>query len=188
MRTGNTFASSYSSDGSAWTAIGSSQTLALGPTALAGLAVSAKSDGSVTTATFDNVSITPSPAGALQGRTVGFVNVEGSASFNGGVWTVTGSGAGIGGTNDEAHFAATEVSGDFTLVARLLTISGRRHDRPGGRHGQAGPHPLLARRCMPASSRRGSLEQRYRLQSATTAFGSGVDFLLPPGTAHFQSG
>ena len=46
VRTGNTFASSYSSDGSAWTAIGSSQTLALGPTALAGLAVSAKSDGS----------------------------------------------------------------------------------------------------------------------------------------------
>ena len=50
--------------------------------------------------------------------------MQGSASLNGGVWTVTGSGAGIGGTNDEAHFAATEVSGDFTLVARLLTISG----------------------------------------------------------------
>ncbi len=187
VRTGNTFASSYSSDGSSWTAIGSSQTLALGPTALAGLAVSAKSDGSVTTATFDNVSITPSPAGALQGRTVGFVNVEGSASFNGGIWTVTGSGAGIGGSNDEAHFVATEVSGDFTLVARLLTISG------GATTAQAG---VMVRQDRTHYSRQmytgfvasGSAERQFRLQSATTAFGSGVDFLLPPGLLTFNPG
>jgi hypothetical protein len=34
----------------------------------------------------------------------------------------------------------------------------------------------------------GSVEQRYRLQSNTTAFGSGVDYILPPGVLTIPAG
>jgi hypothetical protein len=51
-RTSNTFAGFYSVDGVTWTQIGSSQTLAISPTALAGLAVTAHNNGLLNTATF----------------------------------------------------------------------------------------------------------------------------------------
>jgi regulation of enolase protein 1 (concanavalin A-like superfamily) len=56
-RTGDSFASDFSKDGSTWTAIGTAQTLAPGPRMLAGLAVSAASDGSIATGVFDNVTL-----------------------------------------------------------------------------------------------------------------------------------
>jgi YD repeat-containing protein len=56
VRRGNTFIAYYSLDGVAWTAYGSPVTVAMA-TAYAGLAVSS-ADGRLTTATFDNVSLT----------------------------------------------------------------------------------------------------------------------------------
>ncbi len=187
VRAGDVFSTAFSKDGATWTSIGTTPTIAFGPTAVAGLAVSSRSDGTLTTATFDNVSITPTPPGALQGRTVGFVNAEGSETFSGGVWTVNGSGSGIGGTNDEAHFVASEVTGDFTLIGRVAAISG------GATNAQAGvmlrqDRTHYARQMYAGFVASGSMEQQYRAQSATTAFGSGVDFLCPPGTLIFNPG
>ncbi len=187
-RTGDLFRTYTSKDGVTWTNLGATnQNIALGPTVIAGLAVSAKSDGSIATATYDNVSITPSPAGPLLGREVGFLNVDGSETFSNGVWTVNGSGNGIGGGNDEAHLTGTEVSGDFTLVARLVSLSG------GAANAQAGvmmrqDRTHYSRQMYAGWINNNNLEQQYRAQSATTAFGTGVDYVLTPGTVTFAPG
>jgi regulation of enolase protein 1 (concanavalin A-like superfamily) len=187
IRAGNVFTQSISRDGSTWTNFGTTPNIAFAPKVLAGLAVSAASDGLIATATFDNVTLGGSPVTALGGRTIGFVNEQGSESLAGSVWTVNGSGAGIGGTNDEAHFPSMEVTGDFTLVARVTSLTG------GGTGALAGimvrdDRTHYARAVHTGWVKSGSLNQTYRLQSNTTAFGSGVDYSLPAGVLTIPAG
>ena len=59
VRSGSTFSSYQSPDGSTWAQIGTSQTISMATTVYVGLAVSSVSNSSLATATFDNVSITP---------------------------------------------------------------------------------------------------------------------------------
>ncbi len=186
LQRAGTFLSAYSSaNGTTWTQVGSTQTMALSSEVLAGLAVSAKTDGSLSSATFDNFALTGSPT--LQGRTIGFVNAQGSDSLASGVYTVAGSGAAIGGTEDECHFLAAPVSGDFTLTARVLTQSG------GATAAQAGlmireTPSHRARALYLGSIANAGLELLCRTGTVTTAFGAGVDFSLPAGTLTFNIG
>lgn len=188
VRTGDTFATSYSKDGTTWSTLGTTQTLAVGPSVLAGLVVTANSDGAMATATFDNVTVNGVAETGLLGRTVGFVNEQGSESLSGGVWTVNGSGAGITGTNDEGHWVAREVSGNFTLIGRLTSLSG------GANGAEAGVMVRHTRDGYSRSMYAGMIKstpthvQRYRLQGFTNASGSGVDFTLAPGTLTFAAG
>ncbi|MEP6667846.1 MAG: Calx-beta domain-containing protein, partial [Chthoniobacter sp.] len=185
QRAGDIFSSFISPDGSTWTQLGTNQTMALSNKVLAGLAVSARTDGLLSTATFDNVALTGSPL--LQSRTIGFVNAQGSDSLNAGVYTVTGSGAQIGGTEDEAHFVAAPITGDFTLTARVLTQSG------GAVNAQAG---VMVRELPGYRSRslynglvaNAGAEFIVRGSTVTDAFGDGVDFSLPSGTLTFNVG
>jgi hypothetical protein len=55
---GDTFTGFYSANGTSWTQIGSSTTIAMGTTTQVGLAVTSKNDGVLSTATFTNVSVT----------------------------------------------------------------------------------------------------------------------------------
>ncbi|MFN7561975.1 MAG: Calx-beta domain-containing protein [Prosthecobacter sp.] len=185
-RSGDLFTASQSSNGSTWSTLGTPQTMALPPDSLAGLAVSARNDnGSATTATFDNVSLTGSPPFA--GRTVGFVNGQGTDSVAGGIHTLSAVGAQIGGTEDECHFLAAPVTGNFTLIARVLTQSG------GNANAQAG---LMVRESTNWRTRSlyiGSVanagaEFIYRNTSVTTAFAAGVDFSLANGVLTFGIG
>ena len=185
VRAGNVFTQSLSRDGTTWTNFGTAPNIAFASKVLAGLAVSAASDGQIATATFDNVTLDGNSITSFGGRTIGFVNEQGSESLANGVWTVNGSGAGIG--NDEAHFPSMEVTGNFTLVARVTSLSG------GANGAQAGvmvrdDRTSYARDVYTGWVKSGSVEQRYRLQSSTTAFGSGVDFVLPPGVLTFDPG
>jgi regulation of enolase protein 1 (concanavalin A-like superfamily) len=59
-RSGNTFTASVSPNGTTWTVVGA-DTIAMGATVDVGLAVSSHVAASLATATFDNVTITPSP-------------------------------------------------------------------------------------------------------------------------------
>lgn len=186
QRTGDVFSAFGSPDGNSWTQVGSNQTVVLAPELLVGLAVSARSDGLLSTATFDNVALTGSTL-ALQGRTVGFVNAQGSDSVTAGVYTVTGSGAAIGGTEDECHFLAMPKTGDFTFTARVLTQSG------GASNAQAG---VMVRengnyRCRSFYSgfvASGSQEFIYRNSTVTNALGDGIDHTLTNGLLTFNPG
>jgi len=53
---------------------------------------------------------------------VGSVGLAGSATFANEVFTVSGAGAGTSGTSDGMHFVYQSISGDGTIVARLLSM------------------------------------------------------------------
>ncbi len=55
---------------------------------------------------------------------VGSVGLVGSATYSGGTFTVKGSGAGVLGTADQMHFAYQPLSGDGTIVARIVSLAG----------------------------------------------------------------
>ncbi len=187
-RAGDVFTTSISRDGVSWAQVGTPQTLALPPTLLAGFAVSAKSDGSFTTATFDQLTLNGSTAGTLNGRTIGFVNEEGSYSLSNGVHTVVGSGAGINtSTQDECYFPAQSVTGDFSIAARITSLTG------GATTAQAGimvreDDNYRGRMVYIGSVSTASAESIARTTSVSTAFGSGVDFTLNAGTLTFEVG
>jgi hypothetical protein len=60
MRTGSTFTGYQSADGATWRMVGT-QTMTLPADALWGLAVTSHNTAAVTTAVFDQVTITPAP-------------------------------------------------------------------------------------------------------------------------------
>ena len=73
-----------------------------------------------------NVSANPLPSGWLD-QDVGSVSVGGSASYTGGVFTVQGAGytiASYPGTSDTFHFVYQPLSGDGTIVARIISDPG----------------------------------------------------------------
>jgi len=59
-------------------------------------------------------------------RDIGAVGVAGSASYASGVFTVSGAGPSIYGTADGMHFVYQPMSGDGTIVARVLSVQGVR--------------------------------------------------------------
>ena len=70
------------------------------------------------------MSAAPVPAGS--DSDIGTVQTAGSAEYspvNHNTYLVTGQGAGIGGTSDSFHYAYQQVTGDFTLLARLASVS-----------------------------------------------------------------
>lgn len=62
VRSGNTFSAYYSADSATWIQVGSDQTVGLNSPALAGLAVTAHNNASLSTATFTHVSVGPATA------------------------------------------------------------------------------------------------------------------------------
>ncbi len=73
-----------------------------------------------TSATF---TVTPLPSG-WSDSDVGTVGLSGSSSFANGVFTVEGAGTGISGTADAMHFVYQPLSGNGSIVARMVSLSG----------------------------------------------------------------
>ena len=86
----------------------------------------------------------PLPTGWANGD-VGAVAAAGSAGFDGNTFTIRGSGADIWGTADEFHWAFRQLSGDFEVTSRVVTVQNvnswtkaglmiRESNQPGSRH------------------------------------------------------
>ena len=58
-RTGNSFAGYYSTNGTSWTQLGSTQTISMGTSATIGLGVTSNVAGTLCTSKIDNVTATP---------------------------------------------------------------------------------------------------------------------------------
>src|SRR5262249_46191102 len=72
VRAGNDFSAFYSAEGSQWTQIGATQTIAMSSTTLAGLAVTAHNNAALCNVTFTDVSLTtPAPAPTPASRSAG---------------------------------------------------------------------------------------------------------------------
>ena len=118
-RTGNTVTSFASTDGQSWSQVGTA-TVALGAAAQIGLFVTSHNGAQLSTATFDNVSVTRTvlPAPWTAGD-VGGPAVSGASSYAGGVFTVRGGGNDIWGTADQFQFVHQALSGDGEIVAHV---------------------------------------------------------------------
>ncbi len=188
VRAGPVFTCSQSADGITWSTFSSPPTLVLADPMLVGLVVcSSTTDGTTATATFDNVTLSTGALGSLTGRDVGSVATAGSFAVGSGTYTVTGSGATIGGSADSFHFASVPASGDFTFIARVVTSTGTSTSRFAG---------VMVREDLRRNSRqvlvaaRGStLTQHYsRTATANTADATGVDYTFTPGVLTFAPG
>ncbi|MGA8552876.1 MAG: DUF1349 domain-containing protein, partial [Candidatus Acidiferrales bacterium] len=69
------------------------------------------------------VTTQPLPTSWLD-QDVGSVGVGGSATYTNGTFTVNGDGQGITGTSDAMHFVYQPLSGDGTIVARVVSVQG----------------------------------------------------------------
>ncbi len=125
-RAGNDFSAFYSPDGTTWTQVGTTQTLQIGATSLAGLAVTAHNNTQVSTATFSNLAVTAAtlPAG-FTNQDIGNPQYPGSASYDSatGTWTVNGGGSDIWNTSDQFNFTSESFTGDGQIVAQVDSIA-----------------------------------------------------------------
>jgi regulation of enolase protein 1 (concanavalin A-like superfamily) len=90
-------------------------------------AVATDDAGASTTSSPVTITVAPQPppgglpAGWSDGD-IGATPIAGSASYNNGTFTVTGSGADIWGTADAFHYAYRSWTGDGTLIARVASV------------------------------------------------------------------
>jgi YVTN family beta-propeller protein len=123
VRAGDTIAGYRSSDGATWTQVGLA-TIPMSQVINVGLAVTSRSNSVTGTATFDNVrnlaATLPAP---WVGRDLGGPALTDLERFAAGTFTVSGGGAGIGGTSDQFHFVAQSLTGDGEIVARVTAQS-----------------------------------------------------------------
>jgi autotransporter-associated beta strand protein len=118
-RSGTLITAYVSADGSSWTKVAST-TLAM-TSASAHLAVTSHDNAVTSTATFDNVAVTPFPS-PWQTEDIGSVGYVGKAEYYDSVFTVTGSGADIYYSNDAFRFLRQPLSGDGSIIARVTGV------------------------------------------------------------------
>lgn len=129
-RSGNTVTGSVSSNGTAWTIVGSTTT-SMSASATIGLIVNSHNTSVLNTSVFDNVSLNgtappPPPPPSLPSPwtngDIGATGLAGSASANNGTFTVAGAGADIWGSTDAFQYVSQPTSGDVEIVARVTAI------------------------------------------------------------------
>jgi YD repeat-containing protein len=127
-RVGTTYSGYTSPDGTNWTLIpGSSHTSSgLSGSVQMGLAVTAHNNATVSTATFDTVSLMTGGANVCPtGWTCQDIGSPlptpaGSQNYlNNGVWIISGAGANIWGTSDQFHYVSQAVSTDVAFSAHV---------------------------------------------------------------------
>ena len=129
-RNGQIVTAFTSFDGHSWVAAGS-DTIALGDTALIGLAVSSHDPAVAAEAVFDSVSINAyaSPVAShlppgWSGTDIGDVGITGRSEESAGLFALAGAGADVWSTSDAFHFVHVALPGDGTITARVASLDG----------------------------------------------------------------
>ncbi len=126
-RVGDVFTAYTSPDGSTWTEVGS-VSIAMGTDATVGLFVCSHNWDTLSTATFTNVTVTPTGGGPLPSpwasTDVGAPTVPGSSTYANGTFTVSGSGTDIWAAADEFQYAYQPLDGNGTIVAEVNSQTG----------------------------------------------------------------
>ena len=128
-RYGTSFSAYTSADGSNWTYVpGSTITLNMTGTILAGLAVTSHNALAISTVTMDTVNVNstelppPTVCPASWGcADIGNPLLAGDQQLNNGIWTIDAAGGDIWGTADQFHAVTQTLPGDGSVSARVLT-------------------------------------------------------------------
>jgi regulation of enolase protein 1 (concanavalin A-like superfamily) len=105
-----------------WTLVDSQMFPSLPATVRVGFAVGSHVDGTLATATFDEVALQVFNTPVFESSDVGAVGAAGSSSTDASTYTVTGSGGDVWGTADELHYFSRPVTGDFVFTARAASV------------------------------------------------------------------
>ena len=105
---------------------GSSITLNMSGPVLAGLAVTSHNGGTLSTATFDTVSVSTTvlvPPGCLTNWSCADIGnpIVGNQSYNGGTWTIQGGGNDIWNASDQFHFVSQSLAADGSVSAHIVS-------------------------------------------------------------------
>lgn len=121
-RRGSRLTAYLSRDGSSWTLV-DSDTIALGQTVYAGLAVTSHAVAARATAKFSAVTLgsVAVPSG-MANADVGSPAIPGSVQHAAGTYTITAAGTDIWDSSDQFHFVYQSVSGDFDVRARVASL------------------------------------------------------------------
>lgn len=177
-KSGSTFTSYESTDGSHWTQIGTATVSMTGPVDI-GLFDTSHNIGQVSSAAFDNVQITqvlpPPPPGSLPSpwtdTDVGSPAIAGSAGYDNGVFTVNGAGTDIWGTSDQFHYVDQPLTGNGTIIGRLTSMTNTSSNAKAGviikQSTTAGSNYLLI-----ADSPGGTVKVQYSFNGSVTASGT----------------
>ncbi len=124
VRDGDDFTAYKSADGSNWTQVASTS-IPMNSAIYVGLAVCSHDNSELSTATFDNVSVSGNAAGGLPSPwaadDLGSVALTGSTDYASGVFTIQGAGIDINGSADAFHFVRQPASGDCEIIARVTS-------------------------------------------------------------------
>nr|MDQ2716981.1 hypothetical protein [Chloroflexota bacterium] len=125
-RVGTTFTAYTSSDGSTWTLVaGSSVTLNMSGSVLAGMAFTSHNPKALGSATFDTVSISATLPSSCPGNwncsDVGSPALAGNQLLNGGTWTIQAGGTDIFGAADQFHFVSQSLAADGSVSAHVVS-------------------------------------------------------------------
>ncbi|MGC4015201.1 MAG: hypothetical protein QM755_11900 [Luteolibacter sp.] len=174
-RSGSTVTTYKSANGTTWTLVASA-TVSMTSTVTVGLAVGAHLDGSLCTATFDNVVVTPYPSPWVTAD-IGTTGLVGRAEFYNNIHTVTGAGP-LGGTTDNFRYVYQALSGDGSIIARVSTLNNT------GTSARVG---VMIRDTLANNSRMAALSVNgsgaWQWQRRTTAGGSVTTTASSSGTA-----
>lgn len=115
-RSGSLFTAYVSANGTTWTQVGQ-ETVTMGTTIRVGLAVDAGTSGVASTATFDNVAVTPYPSPWVTGD-IGTTGIAGRSEFFNNVHTLNGAGV-VGGTADGFRYTYQALTADGDITVRI---------------------------------------------------------------------
>jgi regulation of enolase protein 1 (concanavalin A-like superfamily) len=115
-RSGTLLTGYVSADGATWTQVGT-VTISMASSVSAGLAVTSHNNSQLSTATFDNVSVTPFPSPWLTSD-IGTTGLQGSAEYYNSAYTLKGAGN-VSGTADAFRFLYQTLSGDGEIKVRM---------------------------------------------------------------------
>ncbi len=147
----------YSKDGIQWQEIGRGR-LPITQDMCVGLTATAYDAAKSTTAVFDALN---GLSGPLRGMTLGMPSDSGSASVEGGEWTLRSKGRDLWNDTQECYFASTRMSGNFEVSVRCKSLEDTGGWAKGGlmvRQSAAGESPY----ALVAATPRGDVLFQYR--------------------------
>lgn len=185
QRTGNTFASWYSTDGVKWSFIGSTTVSMSGPVTI-GLFSLSHAVHWFSSAAIDHVQVTssggPPPPGCPASWTCGDIGSPaqtGSASRNGATWTIQGAGGDIQGTADQFQFDYQTLAADGGISAHVTSQTNTNAWAKAGVMLRAGADPGAANYALLVSPGNGVFVQYRSTQGGGTARISSVSGTVP---------
>jgi len=131
VRSGNLFSAFRSSDGITWSQLGSTVTISMASNMYVGLPVCSKVSGTLCTTTVDNVSVIQLPS-PWNHADVGTTGATGNASYNGGIFTISGAGADIWGSADAFHYVYQQIIGNCDIRIRVATLQNTNSNSKAG--------------------------------------------------------